>query len=305
MERRVQDPILGESLIVDDVPGNPALEQALRQRFVANELGPRLRHVTVANLSHIAWPLVRYVLLGHVARVFFREEVGQGNSVGLCGGFAVSRMVHALQWGECPGGIRVFPIGVTPVFEKAQVSANSVVSALAYRHFDYGVQASELPFAFDDAAEQPLAPPSRIARRVLDDARQVDFVFMGIGSRESGALARDISDLQRDYQWLARVDPEQIDSSGQAVGDVLYHLVDASGEPLAGFKEQNEQLVCSIGLDGLRRLVDGGKRVVAIASGAEKVDVARAAVLGGYVNALIVDDGLAEGLLAGRGGRRP
>jgi DNA-binding transcriptional regulator LsrR (DeoR family)/DNA-binding XRE family transcriptional regulator len=298
MHRRLQDLILSDSLLIDAVPRNARLEDELRS-FVGEELGARLQHVVVASLSHIAWPLVRYVLLGPLAREFFRAEVGDGNSVGLCGGFAVSRLVHALQRGDVPGGISVFPIAVTPVLEKAGVSANSAVSALAYRHFDYGVQASELSFVFEDVRGHQLSRPLRIAKQILDDAAEVDFVFMGVGSPETGALAKAISELQRDYQSLAGVNPEGIERNGQAVGDVLYHLVDAMGAPLPGFKEYNEQLVCSIGLAGLRRLVDGGKRVVVIASGAEKAAVTRAAILGGYVNVLIVDDGLATRLLAG------
>ena len=242
--------------------------------------------------------------LGHLAKEHFCQEVRPGNSVGLCGGFAVSRMVHALQRGECPGGIRVYPIAATPVLEKAPVSANSVVSALAYRHFDYGMQASELPFLFEDvnsdANGHRLSPPLRIARRILDDASKVDFVFMGIGSRETGALATDIAETQQDYQWLAGIDLAEIREQGRPVGDILYHLVDADGRPLRGFKERNEQLVTSIGLDGLRRLVENGKRVVVIAGGPEKADVTRAAITAGYANVLIIDDGLARALTSPR-----
>ena len=113
----------------------------------------------------------------------------------------------------------------------------------------------------------------------------------------AGALATDISFMQRDYQWLARIDVEAIQKQERPVGDVMYHLVDASGEPLRDFKELNEQLVCSIGLAGLRQLVDRGKRVVVIASGGEEADVTRAAIMAGYADVLIVDDGLARALL--------
>jgi DNA-binding transcriptional regulator LsrR (DeoR family) len=274
----------------------------VRQRFKDADGRPLLRHVGVANLSHIGWALVRYVLLGYLAREYFREMVRPGAAVGLCGGFAVSRMVHALQRGDLKGGIRVFPIAVTPVFEQAGVSANSIVSALAYRHFDYGVQASELSFLFEELRKNPVSPPCRIARRILDDAARVDFVFMGLGSRETGALARDLTDLQRDYQWLAGVDSdiEEMRNEGKAIGNILYHLVDDRGTPVPGFAERNAQLVCSIGLNGLRDLVESGKRVVAIASGKEKADVTRAAILGRYVNALIVDDELAWALVSAR-----
>jgi DNA-binding transcriptional regulator LsrR (DeoR family) len=298
LEQIVQDLVLSESIIVQKVQRNESLEHAVRQAFVDERGQARLRDVWVADLSSIDLAFVRYVLLGYLAKAHFRHEVRPGNSVGLCGGFAVSRMVYALQPGECPGGIRVFPIAVTPVFERATASANSVVSALGYRHFDYGVQASELPFVFEAALEQqPSPPPMRIAKRILDDAAQVDFVFMGIGGRETGALAKDITDFQRDYRWLARLDMDSVKLQGQPVGDIMYHLVDAEGRPLPDFEQQNRELVCSIGLECLRQFVERGKRVVIIAADEDKADVTRAAIVGGYANVLMIDDGLARGLI--------
>ena len=300
LQRQVQNLVLDEGLIVESVARDEALAQRVQERFVDSAGETRLRDVWVGRLQQIESPFVRYVLLGYLAKEHFRQEVQEGSSVGLCGGFAVSRLVHSFRRGECPPGIRVFPVAVTPVFEKAQVSANSLVSALAYRHFDYGVSASELPFApefVERSAGAGLLAPSRIAKKLLDEAARVNFLFMGIGGRNTGAAADDISDLQRSYQYLAEVDLDQIRQQEQYVGDILYHLVDASGEPLEGFREQNERLVCSIGLKGLRHLVDTGSRVVVIASGREKADVVRAAINGGYINVLITDDGLAQQLL--------
>jgi DNA-binding transcriptional regulator LsrR (DeoR family)/DNA-binding XRE family transcriptional regulator len=302
-EDLVQELVISGSLLVKDITRNKELEQQVRQRFTGDK-GARLRHVSVADLDHIKSPFVRYVLLGYLAKDLFKQVVRAGTKVGLSGGFAVSRMVHALQRGDCPGGVQVFPVAVTPVFEKAAVSANGVVSALAYRHFTFNVQGTELPFVFDEVRDafqdedtSRLSPPLRIAKRALDGAAEVDVVFMGIGGRTSGALAQDILDLQRDYQWLADVDVEVIRRQSRPAGDILYHLVDAEGHPLPDFTDQNEGLVWSIGLDGLRKIVNRGKRVVVIASGREKADVTRAAISAGCANVLIVDDGLARGLL--------
>jgi DNA-binding transcriptional regulator LsrR (DeoR family)/DNA-binding XRE family transcriptional regulator len=304
LESLLQDLILSESLVIEKVPHNEDLGTQLREQYVDRKEGPRLHDVLVADYGAVKMPLVRYALLGHLAKRYFIKTVKAGNSVGLCGGVAVSQMVHAMKRGECPAGIRVLPIAVTPVFEKAGLSANSTVSALAFRHFDKGVQASELSFVFRGAARDRYSPPLGIAQRILEDAARVDFAFMGIGSRERGALTREISAVQRDYQWLAKVDVEKLDQAGRAVGDVLYHLVDAKGKPLADFKERNEQLVCSIGLDGLGRLVRSGKRVVVIAAGEEKADVTHAAIVAGYANVLIVDEHLANGLLRRASGGR-
>jgi DNA-binding transcriptional regulator LsrR (DeoR family)/DNA-binding XRE family transcriptional regulator len=309
VERSVQDFVLGGSLLVEAVAPNEGLATAVRQRFTHAPEPPYLRDVLVADLGNVEWSFVRYVLLGYLAKRYFCQEVRPGTAVGLCGGFAVSRLVHALERGECPEGIRVSPIAVSPVFEKAGVSANSVVSALAYRHWDnretrdhrnqWAVQASELSFVFKDRVLDDTSPPSRIIRRMLTDAEQVDYVFMGVGSPETGALTRKLYDLQHDYQWIAGINEDipKIKDGGQAVGDILYHLVDAEGRALPHFERRNKQLVCSIGLDGLKKLVEAGKRVVVIAAGHEKAAVTRAAIRGRYANVLIVDDELARALL--------
>jgi len=298
VERCVRDLVFHDRVSIQQVGRDDQLEAQIKQYVRRRYDGFVPRDVRVATLGHIHSRLVRFVLLGHVAKEYFREKVRPGDSVGLCGGFAVSRMLYALERGECPAGIRVLPVAVSPVFEMADVSANSLVGALAYRHHGLGVAARELPVTFEDSADQQLSPSRRIANRILEEARTVDFVFMGAGAPGTGALAKDIADERGDYLWLAGIDLSEIQERSNPVGNILYHLVDEEGSPLPDFQERNEQLVCSIGLGGLKRLVNAGKRVVLIALGADKAKVTSAAIQGGYANVLIVDDDLAHALLS-------
>jgi DNA-binding transcriptional regulator LsrR (DeoR family)/DNA-binding XRE family transcriptional regulator len=307
VDRRVQDLVLEEWLEIDEVERRGDLEERIRERFLDDRGDPRLREVRVARIGHIDSLYARYVLLGHVAKSFLgtRDRHGAlraGMSLGLCGGFSVSRLVYAYRRGELPAGIRVAPIAVTPVFERAGVSANSVVGALAYRHYDDGVEATELSFLTNDSpgtagrSGSPISPAWRIAKRALDDAARVDVAVLGLGAPGRGALARDITEMQRDFQWLARVaDLSEGEQADDAVGNILYQLIDALGEPQ--FQVHTQGLVCSIGLDGLRGMVDTGRRVIVLGVSSAKAGIARAAVLGGYVNVLMIDDALAEALL--------
>ena len=306
VDRRVQDLVLGEWLEIDEVERHHELEEALQARFLDDLGDPRLREVRVARLAHIESLYARYVLLGHVAKSFLgtRDQRGvlrAGMSLGLCGGFSVSRLVYAYRRGELPAGIRVAPIAVTPVFERAGVSANSVVSALAYRHYDDGVEATELSFLTNDSPDAgprsgALSPAWRIARRALEDAERVDIAVLGLGAPGRGALARDITEMQRDFQWLARVaDLSEEERGEDAVGNILYQLIGPRGEPR--FQVHTQGLVCSIGLEGLRSMVDTGRRAIVLGLSAAKARIARAAVLGGYVNVLAIDDALAEAML--------
>ena len=89
-----------------------------------------------------------------------------------------------------------------------------------------------------------------------------------------------------------------------AIGDILYHLIDQHGRPVA---PEISDLVCSIDLLDLRQMVRLGVQVVIIASGRQKRDIARAVIKAGYANVFIMDDELAHALLESekQPGRRP
>jgi DNA-binding transcriptional regulator LsrR (DeoR family)/DNA-binding XRE family transcriptional regulator len=305
VDRLVQNLVLHDWLEVEKVERHKELEQQL-----FDHLSPRyrLRDIQVAKLGRIDSLYARYVLLGHAAKAFLgtREKSGAlrpGGSLGLCGGFSVSRVVYAYRRGELPAGIRVLPIAVTPFYEQAGVSANSVVGALAYRHYkdadeyDDAVEASELSFRPADNSQVSSSPAWQVVESVLEDARHIEVAVMGLGGRTRGSLSRSMSHIQHDYLWATRLDdvpPEpQADLS---VGNILYQPIDANGVPQ--YEDFTRHVVCSIGLDVLHKMVESGRRVVVLGVSAEKAKVALAAIVGGYTNVLVIDDELAQALLA-------
>lgn len=294
LERHLQSLVLHEQVRVEKVMRDAEWEAKVQACFSRLSQRPRLREVRVANLSHIESSLIRHTLLGYLAKDYFLDHVHTGDAVGLCGGFSISRLVYALRREECPAGIRVQAVAVSPMLERAGVTANDLVGALAYRAFDRAVQATQLPYYPDNRRHPPTAS---ITKNVLDDARNLDFVFVGVGAPGLGALGLDIDLKRLDYLWMADIEPNTIFEHKTSAGNLMYYLVDEKGEPPADFKTPNEMMVCSIGLDGLRHLVDRGKRVVIVAAGDQKARIVRAAVVAGYANVLIIDDGLAQALI--------
>jgi len=266
----------------------------LKEHFGQGNQSP-LREVWVARLGHINPLWVRMVLLGVAARKYFMKTVRPGDTVALCGGLAVSRLVMELRRGDIPPGVTVVPVAVSPIFEEPNVSANGLVSSLAYRHYGLGIGAEELPPCLGGDAG---GPATQIANRVLGLAENASVVFLGIGAAGTGALAKDISDVRADYQWLAGVNVMDIQRRIEPVGNVMYHLVDDNGKPLEDFSAQNERLVVSIKLAGLQRIVRTGRRVVILATGKNKARVVRASIRGGLVNSLVIDDELEAELLS-------
>jgi deoxyribonucleoside regulator len=78
------------------------------------------------------------------------------------------------------------------------------------------------------------------------------------------------------------------------VGDILYHFIDRSGQPVS---PEISNLICSVELRDLQALVDVGVQMVVIAAGRHKAATVRAAIGARYANVLIIDDELARELL--------
>ena len=114
--------------------------------------------------------------------------------------------------------------------------------------------------------------------------------FMGLGAVRR---RRAPIDLLGDLLETRGLSIEKIRQRG-VVGDVLYHLVDQDGQPVA---PEISDLICSIDLPDLREMVQLGVQVVVVASGQRKVQIARAAIKAGYVNVLIIDNELGRALL--------
>jgi DNA-binding transcriptional regulator LsrR (DeoR family) len=294
LERHLQSLVLHEQVRVEKVMRDAGWEERVQACFSRQPRRPRLRDVRVANLSHVESRLMRHTLLGYVAKEYFLEQVHTGDSVGFCGGFTISRLIYALRREEWPAGIRVQPVAVSPILERAAVSANNLVGALAYRAYDRAIQATQLPF-YPDSERHP--PTASITEMMLADARNLDFLFIGAGAPGQGALELDIDLKRQEYLWMAGIEPNTILQHKTSAGNLMYYLVNETGEQPADFKTPNEMMVCSIGLDGLRHLVDRGKRVVIVAAGDHKARIVRAAVTAGYVNVLLIDDGLAQALV--------
>lgn len=108
------------------------------------------------------------------------------------------------------------------------------------------------------------------------------FSIVGIGAMNSEATIISNGILSKnDFAYL---------SMKGAVGDVLTHFIDKDGCPVhSGIEER----IISTPLSVLKEL----KNVIGIAGGTEKISVIRAALKGGYLNALITDEETAKQLL--------
>jgi DNA-binding transcriptional regulator LsrR (DeoR family)/DNA-binding XRE family transcriptional regulator len=283
IERYLLDVIYTDMITIDDPPLDVDLAERVRRAF-------GLREVLVVPVGPELLSRFRYILVGEAARTYFKKQVYEGMSVGIAGGYSVSRMIYALRRGECQN-IDVYPLAISPVVESIAVDTNSLVGALAYRHQEYNVRGYCLQYASpQDLKSAKDSQKFALTRRILAKAKSVDIAFMGLGTFRRRFVPIDwLGDLLESQELSL----ETIRRRG-AIGDILYHLIDQDGQSVAS---EIEHLICSIELGDLREMVQWGVQVVAVASDWRKAEIARAAIRGGYANVLIINDGLARAML--------
>ena len=119
-------------------------------------------------------------------------------------------------------------------------------------------------------------------REVLDRARRADIALVSVGTLGPTATNRRIG-------LLGDTEAAELTAAG-AVGDLLCTFLDRDGRPV-----DHPLNTCSVGLP-VPDLATLPAAVLA-SGGAEKVTMVRAALVGGYVNHLITDEGTAEALV--------
>ncbi len=282
IERRyLQDVIISDLIDITHVPQDAGLAERVQRAC-------GLREVLVAPVPEESGQPFRTVLLGEVARQYFQERVSAGMKVGLAGGSSVSRLVYALRRGECRS-IEVYPLAISPVIEAVALDANSLVGAFAYRHDGYDVRGYALQYTSPSVSGKTFEYENAPTRRILAKAKSIDIAFMGLGTLERERAPIDLlGDLLHIGPGLGALQRKG------AVGDILYHLVNHRGDLVS---PEISKLICSIEPKDLKELVELGVRVVVIASGEEKAEIARVAITAGYANVFIIDHELARALL--------
>lgn len=120
-------------------------------------------------------------------------------------------------------------------------------------------------------------------RDIYRMTEHADMSVVGIGGAEEDATVLRNGILSKNELALLKMQG--------AVGDILTHFVDASGQPI---DTTIESRIVSTRLEDLKKM----RNVVGVAAGAEKVAAIRAVLAPGYLNVLITDGNTARELLS-------
>lgn len=138
-----------------------------------------------------------------------------------------------------------------------------------------------VPYLAASEAEQQVLLAQKSVSDMLQLARQADLMLIGIGSLGADAHLRQIGMLN-EREW------DELRALG-AVGDLMGSFIDETGRPVrAGIN----RLAMGLGLTDLK-----GRRVVALAGGANKARAILAALRTGAISDLILDEDAALPML--------
>ena len=291
------------------IPNVPALEDQLMRKYAVH--GLKRCHVADIRFYNPLWvedTLVVEVVafLAAKATMLALEEVArQRLTIGFSGGSILQRFVEHLPPAHpLLTKHKYVPLISTRTHRRSEVVpmlANDVISRLVYNQ--PGSEGLGLPFLEmyqrdDDyrAASEIERKTIYIASQVLEQAKLAEMAFLSVGKRNQDFRSYP---HQLGFPAFAEVTEHMATKDRNAyIGDILLYLVDKGGQRVgtAEDRERNDQLVFSIGLDGLTQIAQRGL-VWILAASPKKNQIIHAAITAGYCNALVIDSETAKALL--------
>jgi DNA-binding transcriptional regulator LsrR (DeoR family) len=254
-----------------DISKCAALEVSLTEMF-----GLDLCHVA-PDLNEDGLPLRT---LGVAGARFFQHEIQKhaGRVIGVGHGRTLAAAVRALpRMGSSDVQFVSLLGGVTRNFA---ANPHDVMYRLADRT---GATAYVMPVPLfaNSAADRGVLLAQRGVRDVLDLAISSDLKIVGIGTTQHDAQLIT-------SQLIGSSDLEEVRRSG-GVGELLGHFFDHAGQPLNTMLSDR---TVSPDLSALK-----GRRIIAIAGGAEKVNAIRSVLRSGHLSGLVTDETTARALM--------
>ena len=221
--------------------------------------------------------------LGRLGANYLRENMSDGNVLGISWGTGVYEVAHAFRSRKLFDVCVVQIIGSLgygdPTIDGPEV-ARHIASAFSGKYYTMNA-----PVIVQDKTTRDSLLRERNIREVLDMAKKADYFLVGIGSTNP-----DRSGLVR-AGYLSKEEISTINRASGAVGDIGCRLYNQDGD-----YQQIEfnQRVVGISLDQLQE-VEG--EVIGIAGGEEKAHAILGALRGKLIDILITDDSAAEKIL--------
>ena len=206
--------------------------------------------------------------------------IRDGDTIGISGGKALSALIENLNVD------RSFDVKVVPMTGGVQgqhyTDVNHVATQLADK---LGGRATLIhaPMHADTAEEKEFLISVRSVQDVMETVRNAAVAVMGIGS------VTGVNSTYYEANSVPESERKRLFDLGVR-GEFLGHLIDGDGR--LSDSELNSRLVALPPHEAAKIPM-----TIGVASGAEKVEPIRAALNGGYINSLVLDERTAEAIL--------
>ncbi len=218
--------------------------------------------------------------VGYFAAPVLAEWIGERRLVGLAGGRTLGELVHHIESRTRGTGSAFVQLMGTIGSSPGRIDASELSRTLARRFQGTFLTLNAPAFAQSQRARDLFLSHDEI-RSIWSAFDALDLALVGVGSLdESAFLERGVLTDETCAELRA----------GGAVGEICGRFFDERGrECPSGLRDR----VVSIGLDALRACGD----VAAVVSGPSRTKALRAAIRGGIVTSVVIDQVGAHGLL--------
>lgn len=218
--------------------------------------------------------------LGIAGGKFLSAEIASGRNkvIGAGHGRTLLACVENLDVKPTPGLKVVSLMGALTT--GADVNPHAIVSKLAELT---GADPASMPVPFiaNSPADRDVLLGQKAARQAAELARQADLMVVGIGTTVPEAELVTTGMIEQDEMaGIARAG---------GIGEMLGHFFDKRGKPVG---QEISDRILTQPLDRLK-----GRRIVAVAGGAVKIDAIKAVLESGLLSGLIIDEHAARAIV--------
>lgn len=264
-----------EIYIKDENAHTVELEQQIEKKF-------QLKEAVVIPTANLTTDMIKHSL-GKAASFYVSKNLGSTQSLGISWGSTLSKFVHEYPF-EQHRDLNIVPLVGGMGRKLVEIHSNLLAyqlsqkmnSSCSYLYAPAIVESQDL--------KQRLLASEDIAM-VLEEGRNVDMAVVGIGNPYENSTMTTMN-------YLKDEDLTSLKEAG-AVGDIGSRFFDEHGNQI---KHPLNDLVIGLDLAEFKRIPE----VIGIADGAHKVKSVEAALKGGYLDVLIIDDVTADLLLGNK-----
>ncbi|WP_142828556.1 sugar-binding transcriptional regulator [Planococcus soli] len=261
-----------EIYIKDENAHTVELEQQLEKTY-------GLKEALVVPAANLSTEMVKHAL-GKAASSYVSKNIKDIKSLGISWGSTLSKFVQEYPF-EQHRDLQIVPLVGGMGRKFVDIHSNLLAYQLAQKMNSY------CSYLYAPAMVESLELKERLVQSediamVLKEGRSVEMAVVGLGNPFEGSTMTEM-------QYLTSDDLDSLKLAG-AAGDIGSRFYDADGYQI---KHPLNDLVIGLDLEEFKKI----PQVIGIVEGAHKVESIRAALKGGYLDVLVIDDVTADLLL--------